>query len=109
VRVRGRLDYRAEVANAGPSTAGTATITVTLPDAVRLLSISAPGAFCPEASRVVRCSFFGVEPGQRVAVTVATAPKRTGGVTASATVASPDTADPATADNSDTETTVVTR
>jgi uncharacterized repeat protein (TIGR01451 family) len=109
VRLRGRLSYRAEVANAGPSSAGTAAITVTLPDAVRLLSVSAPGAFCPQTSAVVRCSFFGVEPGQRVAVTIETATKRTGGLTASATVSSPDTADPVPANNRDTEATTVIR
>jgi uncharacterized repeat protein (TIGR01451 family) len=108
-RVRGRLTYRAEAANAGPSTAGTATIAVALPDAVRLLSVSAPGAFCPQTSGVVRCSFFGVEPGQRVAVTLETTAKRTGALTASATVSSPDTADPTPANNSDTETTAVIR
>jgi hypothetical protein len=108
-RVRGGLSYRAEVANAGPSTAGTAEIAVTLPDAVRLVSVSAPGAFCPQTSGVVRCSFFAVEPDQRVAVTLQTVPKRTGGVTASATVSSPDTADPTSANNSDTETTAVIR
>jgi Tol biopolymer transport system component len=108
-RARSRLTYRAEVANAGPSTAGTATITVTVPDAVRLLSVSAPGAFCPDTSGVVRCSFFGVEPGQRVAVTIETVPRRTGTLTASATVSSPDTADPVPANNRDTESTAVIR
>jgi uncharacterized repeat protein (TIGR01451 family) len=107
--VRARLTYRAEVANAGPSTAGTVAITVPVPDAVRLLSVSAPGAFCPDTSRVVRCSFFGTEPGQRVAVTIETAPKRAGTLTASATVASPDTADPVPANNRDTEATAVIR
>jgi uncharacterized repeat protein (TIGR01451 family) len=108
-RLRGRLAYRAEVANAGPSTAGTASIAVTVPDAVRLLSVSAPGAFCPQTSGVVRCSFFGVDPGQRVAVTIETIPKRTGQLTASATVSSPDTADPNPANNGDTESTAVIR
>jgi uncharacterized repeat protein (TIGR01451 family) len=109
VRLRGRLVYRAEVANAGPSTAGTAAIAVTVPDSVRLLSVSAPGAFCPQTSPVVRCSYFGVEPGQRVAVTLDTVPKRTGALTGSATVSSPDTADPIPANNRDTETTAVIR
>jgi uncharacterized repeat protein (TIGR01451 family) len=108
-RLRGRLAYRAEVANAGPSTAGTASIAVTVPDAVRLVSVSAPGAFCPQISGVVRCSFFGVDPGQLVAVTIETIPKRTGQLTASATVSSPDTADPSPANNGDTESTAVIR
>jgi uncharacterized repeat protein (TIGR01451 family) len=106
VRVRDRLTYRAEAANAGPSTAGTVTVSVTLPDAVRLVSVSAPGAFCPDA---LRCSFFGVEPGATVVVTVTVIPKRTGTLTASAAVSSPDTADPAGADNADTEITTVIR
>jgi hypothetical protein len=74
-----------------------------------LLSVSAPGAFCPQTSGVVRCSFFGVDPGQRVAVTIETIPKRTGQLTASATVSSPDTADPSPANNGDTESTAVIR
>jgi uncharacterized repeat protein (TIGR01451 family) len=109
VRVRGRLTYRAEVANAGPSTAGTATVTVTLPDALRLVSVSAPGAFCPQVAAVVRCSFFGVEPGQGPALTIEAVAKRAGTLTASATVSSPDTADPDPADNTDREATIVTR
>jgi uncharacterized repeat protein (TIGR01451 family) len=109
VRVRNRLVYRAEVANAGPSTGGTVEVAVTVPDAMRVLSIGAPGAFCPDTSPVVRCSFFGVEPGQRVAVTVEGVPKRTGPLTASAAVTSPDTADPAPANNRDTESTNVIR
>jgi len=109
VRVHGRFAYRAELANAGPSTAGTATVSVTLPDAVRVLSVSAPGAFCPQVSAVVRCSFFGVEPGQRPAVTIETVAKRTGVVTASATVSSPNTADPNPANDGDTESTAVIR
>ena len=109
VRVHGRLAYRAEVANAGPSAAGTATVTVTLRAAVRLVSISAPGAFCPQVATIVRCSFFGVEPGQRPTVLVETVAKRAGTLTASATVSSPDTADPETDDNYDSETTAVIR
>ena len=106
VRVRDRLTYRAEVANAGPTAAGTAEVAVALPDAVRVVSVSAPGAFCPE---LLRCSFFGVEPGARVAMTIVTAPKRTGTVTASATVSSPNTADPVAANNRDSESTAVVR
>jgi uncharacterized repeat protein (TIGR01451 family) len=109
VRVRDRLVYRAEVSNAGPSIGGTVEVAVTVPDAVRVLSIGAPGAFCPDTSPVVRCSFFGVEPGQRVAVTVEGVPKRTGALTASATVTSPDTADPISTNNRDTESTTVIR
>jgi uncharacterized repeat protein (TIGR01451 family) len=109
VRVRGRLTYRAEVASTGPSTTGTAAVSVTLPAAVRLVSVSAPGAFCPQASAIVRCSFFGVEPGDRPAITIETTVKRTGGLTASATVSSPDTADPNPANDGDTESTTVTR
>jgi Domain of unknown function DUF11 len=109
VQVRNRLVYRAEVANGGPSTGGTVEVAVTVPDAMRVLSIGAPGAFCPDTSPVVRCSFFGVEPGQRVAVTVEGVPKRTGPLTASAAVTSPDTADPAPANNRDTESTNVIR
>jgi uncharacterized repeat protein (TIGR01451 family) len=108
-RLHGRLAYRAEIVNAGPSTAGTATVTVTLPSAVRLLSVSAPGAFCPQASGVVRCSFFGVEPGDRPALTIETTTKRTGTLTASASVSSPDTADPDPAGNGDSESTAVIR
>jgi uncharacterized repeat protein (TIGR01451 family) len=108
-RVRGRLTYRAEVANAGPSSAGTATITVTVPDGLRTLSVAAPGAFCPDTSGIVRCSFFGVEAGQRVVMTIETAPKRTGSVTASASVVSPDTADPVPGNDRDTESTAVIR
>jgi hypothetical protein len=73
---------------------------------VRVVSVSAPGAFCPA---LLRCSFFGVEPGQRVAMTVVVAPKRTGTVTASASVASPNTADPVPGNNRDTEATTVVR
>ncbi len=105
-RVRDRLTYRAEAANAGPSTAGTLTVRVTLPDAVRLVSVSAPGAFCPDS---LTCSFFGVEPGASVAVTITATPKRTGALTASATASSPDTADPAPGDNADSESTTVVR
>jgi uncharacterized repeat protein (TIGR01451 family) len=108
-RLHRRLAYRAEVANAGPSSAGTATVSVTLPSAVRLLSVSAPGAFCPQVSSVIRCSFFGVEPGDRPAIAIETTTKRTGTLTASANVSSPDTADPNPADNGDTESTAVTR
>jgi uncharacterized repeat protein (TIGR01451 family) len=109
VRVRDRLTYRAEVANAGPSTGGTVTVTVDLPDSVRVLSLSAPGAFCPSTSADAQCSFFGVEPGERVAVTIAVSPRQTGTLTASASVSSPDTADPSPANNADVESTVVTR
>jgi hypothetical protein len=85
------------------------TVSVDLPDAVRLVFVSAPGAFCPGSSPDVSCSFFGVEPGERVAITIAVVPRRTGVLTASAAASSPDTADPAPGNNADTEATTVVR
>jgi hypothetical protein len=57
----------------------------------------------------VTCSFFGVEAGEHVAVTIAVSPRRTGTLTASAAVSSRDAADPAAGDNADTESTTVVR
>lgn len=108
VRVRDRLTYRAEVANAGPSS-GAANLTVNLPSTVRLLSVSAPGGDCRVDGRAVLCFFAGIEPGQRVAATIETTAKQAGTLTASASVSPFLVADPASSNNSDTETTTVVR
>jgi uncharacterized repeat protein (TIGR01451 family) len=108
VRVRDRLTYRAEVANAGPSS-GAAHLTVNLPGAVRLLSVSAPGGDCRIDRHTVLCFFAGIEPGQRVAATIATTAKQTGTLTASASVSPFLVADPVPGNNSDTEATTVIR
>jgi uncharacterized repeat protein (TIGR01451 family) len=108
VRVRSRLTYRAEVANAGPSN-GAAHLTVTLPSEVRLVSVGAPGGDCSVDRPTVVCFFAGIEPGQRVAATIETTSRQTGTLTASASVSPFLVADPAPNNNSDTETTTVIR
>jgi uncharacterized repeat protein (TIGR01451 family) len=108
VRVRDRLTYRAEVANAGPSS-GAADLTVNLPGGVRLLSVSSSGGDCRVDRQTVRCFFAGIEPGQRVAATIATTAKQAGTLTAGASVSPFLVSDPVPSNNSDTETTTVTR
>jgi uncharacterized repeat protein (TIGR01451 family) len=108
VRVRDRLTYRAEVANAGPSS-GAADLTVNLPGGVRLLSVSAPGGDCRVDRGTVLCFFAGIDPGQRVAATIATTAKQAGTLTASASVSPFLVADPAPGNNSDMEATTVIR
>ena len=105
-RVHGRVLYRAEVTNAGPSSAGAAEVTIRLPDAMRVTAIDPA---CAQASGVVRCSLFGLEPRARVAVAVETTARRAGSHAATASVASSTTSDPALANNSATATTTVTR
>jgi uncharacterized repeat protein (TIGR01451 family) len=107
VRVRDRLTYRAEVANAGPS-AGAAHLTVNLPSEVRLVSVSS-GGDCRVDRRTVVCFFAGIEPGQRVAATIETTVRQTGTLTASASLSPFLVADPAPSNNSDPETTTAIR
>lgn len=74
-RLRGDLTYRAEVANAGPSTAGTAAITVTLPDSVGLLlaaqTVRAPRPYthvCPSLTdEALLAGFRAREPATAAA------------------------------------------
>jgi hypothetical protein len=108
VRVRGVLTYRAEVANAGPSS-DAADLAVNLPGGVRFVSVSAPGGDCRLERLTVLCFFAGVAPGQRVAATITTTTKQTGTLTASASVAPFLVTDPASGNNADTEVTTVTR
>jgi uncharacterized repeat protein (TIGR01451 family) len=108
VRVRDRLTYRAEVANAGPSS-DAADLTVNLPGGVRLVSVSAPGGDCRVDRLTVVCFFAGIEPGQRVTATIATTTKHAGTLTASASVSPFRAADPAPGNNSDAEATTVIR
>lgn len=108
VRVRNQLTYRAEVANAGPSS-DAADLTVNLPGGVRLVSVTAPGGDCRVDRLVVICFFAGIDPGQVVAATIATQTKHSGTLTARASVSPFRAADPASGNNSDTEATTVIR
>jgi len=108
VRVRERLTYGAEVANAGPSS-DAAYLTVNLPGGVRLVTVSAPGGDCRVDRLTVVCFFAGIEPGQRVTATIATTTKQAGTLTASASVSPFRAADPAPGNNSDAEATTVIR
>jgi len=108
VRVRDRLTYRAEVANAGPSS-DAANLTVNLPGGVRFESVNAPGGDCRVDRLAVRCFFAGIDSGQRVAATITSTTKQAGTLTASASVTPFLVADPVPSNNSDPETTAVNR
>lgn len=109
VRVRDLLTYRAEVANAGPSN-GAANLSVALPSEVRLVSVTASdGGDCRVDRRTVICFFAGIDPGARMAATIATTPRQAGPMTASASVSPFLVTDPVSGNNTDSETTSVVR
>jgi uncharacterized repeat protein (TIGR01451 family) len=109
VRVRAPLTHRAEVANDGPSN-GAANLSATLPTEVRLVSVTASGGGdCRVDRRTVICFFAGIDPGQRVAATIATSPKQAGPLTVSASVSPFLVTDPMPGNNTDSETTSVVR
>ena len=55
------------------------------------------------------CFFAGIDPGQRVAATIATSPKQAGLLTVSASVSPFLVTDPVPGNNTDSETTSVVR
>jgi uncharacterized repeat protein (TIGR01451 family) len=106
VRIRGGVTFRAELENAGPSTAA-AHLVVELPDGVRPVAVG--GGDCDVERGTVSCFFAGIDPGERPAVTVEATTKQRGTLTTTATVTPFLLADPVSGNDTDAETTTVIR
>jgi uncharacterized repeat protein (TIGR01451 family) len=105
------LTYTATIANRGPAAAAGVTLTANLPDASTFTSAS--GATCTRQGQgqtggTLTCAVGAVAAGSTATVTIVVTPTKIGTLTLTAAV-SADQADPNRADNSATETTVVTR
>jgi uncharacterized repeat protein (TIGR01451 family) len=108
------FNYTITVTNAGPSNAANASLSDTLPAGTTFVSLSSPAGWsCTTpavgAGGTVNCTNASLAPGGSAVftLTVAIAPATVGTISNTATVSSAST-DPNPANNSDTETTLVT-
>ncbi len=101
------LTYTLTVANAGPSTADTLTMTDTLPPGVTFVSATGTGWVCSQAAGIVTCTRATLAVTTAPAITiVVTAPSEATSLSNTAVVSS-NTADPNNANNTATATTTV--
>jgi len=100
--------YTITVANGGPNNALGVVVTDTLPAEVDFVSAtSSLGTGCDQKGKTVTCTLGQVNAGVTATVTIAVTAKKDGTVSNTATVASPD--DTNGANNTDTETTVISK
>ncbi len=98
------FDYTVTVANAGPSTATSVTLTDTLDASVTFVSASAG---CSHAAGVVTCSLGDIAASGNTSVTITVTTTADGTITDTASVSASSPADPDSDNNSATETTLV--
>jgi uncharacterized repeat protein (TIGR01451 family) len=102
------FSYTLAVANGGPSTATSVTVSDTLPPGVGFVSASGTGWSCGEALGVVTCTRPSLAPGAAPTITISvTAPAEGGAILNTASVDAAED-DPAAGNDSDTESTTVT-
>ena len=100
VAVGGQLTYIAAITNAGP-TPTNATLQVSLPSSVSLVSASASPGTCTETSSIVSCSLGALNAGAGAQATFIVSPSTAGPVTSTLSANSSDP-DPTPADNTQT-------
>ena len=106
--VGGRLTYTIAVQNQGPLAATDVVVTDPLTASqVDFVSATATGGGCQQQAKTVTCSLGTIAAAGSATVTIVVEPKKTGTLSNTAAVASPDDNTPA--NNQDTETTVVSQ
>ncbi len=102
------LTYTATVTNLGPSDAGAATVTHTLPAGVTFVSATGTGWTCNQLAGVVTCTRASVPVGSAPAITVVVTAPGIGGTINSSATASTTTTDPVAGNNTAAASTQVT-
>ncbi len=100
------LTYTLDVANAGPSSAGSVTVTDALPAGATYLSATPSQGACTHLLGSVTCELGTLASSASASVEIEVVPLATGEITNTASVSSAEQ-DPNTADNSDSEMTTV--
>jgi uncharacterized repeat protein (TIGR01451 family) len=101
------LTYTIRVNNAGAGDATAVTVTDTLPSQVDYVSATPSQGTCNRAGSTVTCALGQVNAGVTATVSIVVKAKKTGTASNTATVTSPEDTTPA--NNSDTETTVISK
>lgn len=104
----GTLTYSIVVTNQGPGSAAAVQLTDQLPTSVRFVSVTSSAGSCAASGLTINCALGNLANGASVTVTIIVTPRKAGSITNTAQVSSL-SPDPNQANNTDTETTVVSR